>query len=326
LRSYPFGRGLSREIAIAYTDLGDRADWWFGNRFRGGGGMQLCKVQLETGEVRVGTLADGHIHFLDLVDYLGLHSLSDILHSDNPATVARDLIDEDARVVPARDVSFLAPVDLQEVWAAGVTYQRSMEARERESAGAAVFYDKVYTAPRPELFFKSLSHHVVGPGGRVRIRRDSRWSVPEPELALVLSPRLKLVGFTVGNDMSARDIEGENPLYLPQAKVYDQSCALGPVITLAESLPPLAQITIRLRIERVGETVFEGETPLSRMARPFDDLISWLGKENTFPHGAVLLTGTGIVPPDEFALAPGDVVSIDITGIGRLSNLVEHRS
>jgi 2-dehydro-3-deoxy-D-arabinonate dehydratase len=288
--------------------------------------VQLCKVQLETGEVRVGTLSEGHIRFLDLVDYLGLRSLSDVLHSDNPAAVARDLIDEDARVVPARDVAFLAPLDHQEVWAAGVTYQRSMEARERESAGAAVFYDAVYTAARPELFFKALPDHVAGPGGRVRIRRDSRWSVPEPELALVLSPRLKLVGFTIGNDMSARDIEGENPLYLPQAKVYDQSCALGPVITLAESMPPLDQVAIRMRIERRGETVFEGETPLSRMARSFDDLINWLGKENTFPHGAVLLTGTGIVPPDDFALTPGDVVSIDVTGIGRLTNLVEHRS
>jgi 2-dehydro-3-deoxy-D-arabinonate dehydratase len=287
--------------------------------------LQLCKVQLETGEVRVGTLADGHVRFLDLVDYLGLRSLSDVLHSDNPAAVARDLIDEEARVVPARDVTFLAPLDHQEVWAAGVTYQRSMEARERESAGAAVFYDKVYTAPRPELFFKALANHVVGSGGRVRVRRDSRWSVPEPELALVLSPRLKLVGFTIGNDMSARDIEGENPLYLPQAKVYDQSCALGPAITLAASMPQLSQVNIRMAIERGGQVVFEGNTPLSRMARSFDDLISWLGKENTFPHGVILLTGTGIIPPDEFALAPGDVVSIDVAGIGRLINLVEHR-
>ncbi len=287
--------------------------------------VQLCKVQLETGEVRVGLLADGHIRFLDLVDYLGLRSLSDVLHSDNPAAVARDLIDEDARVVAAGDVTFLAPLDRQEVWAAGVTYLRSMEARERESAGAAVFYDKVYTAPRPELFFKALAPRVVGTGAAVRIRRDSRWSVPEPELALVLSPRLKLVGYSIGNDVSARDIEGENPLYLPQAKVYDQSCALGPVVTLAESMPPLSQVTIRLHIARHGQTVFEGETPLSRMARPLEDLIAWLGKENTFPHGAVLLTGTGIVPPDEFALAPGDVVSIDVTGIGRLTNLVEQR-
>src|SRR5437868_1583859 len=265
--------------------------------------MQLCKVQLETGEVRVGTLAEGHVRFLDLVDYLGLRSLSDVLHSDNPAAVARDLIDDDARVVAARDVTFLAPLDLQEVWAAGVTYQRSMEARERESAGAAVFYDKVYTAPRPELFFKSLAHRVVGAGGRVRVRRDSRWSVPEPELALVLSPRLKLVGYTIGNDMSARDIEGENPLYLPQAKVYDRSCALGPVITLCEGMPPLDHVTIRLTIERRGQTAFEGTTRLTAMARSLDDLIHWLGQENSFPHGVVLLTGTGIVPPDDFALA-----------------------
>jgi 2-dehydro-3-deoxy-D-arabinonate dehydratase len=287
--------------------------------------MQLCKVQLETGEVRVGTLSEGHIRFLDLVDYLGLRSLSDVLHSDNPEGVARDLVDDEARVVAARDVTFLAPLDQQEVWAAGVTYKRSQEARERESAGAARFYDLVYSAARPELFFKAVPQRVVGSGGRVRIRRDSKWSVPEPELALVLTPRLDLVGYTIGNDMSARDIEGENPLYLPQAKVYDQSCALGPVITLADSMPPLSEVVIRLHIERMGQTAFEGSTSLSRMARPFENLIDWLRKENTFPYGVVLLTGTGIVPPDDFALAPGDVVNIDVTGIGRLTNVVEHR-
>jgi 2-dehydro-3-deoxy-D-arabinonate dehydratase len=157
----------------------------------------------------------------------------------------------------------------------------------------------------------------------VRIRRDSRWSVPEPELALVLSPRLRLVGFTIGNDMSSRDIEGENPLYLPQAKVYQHSCALGPVVTLAESMPPLAQVSIRLVIDRGGKTVFDGSTSVGEMKRTPDDLIKWLGRDNSFPAGAVLLTGTGIVPPDDFTLAPDDRVSIDIGGIGRLTNFVE---
>src|SRR5262249_54556534 len=161
-----------------------------------------------------------------------MRGLSDVLHSDNPAGVARDLIDDGARNLPLKDLTLLAPIDRQEVWAAGVTYKRSQEARERESAGAARFYDLVYSAARPELFFNPTPPRVAGPGDRVHIRRDSRWSVPEPELALVLSPRLKVVGYTVGNDMSARDIEGENPLYLPQAKVYQHSCALGPVITL----------------------------------------------------------------------------------------------
>jgi 2-dehydro-3-deoxy-D-arabinonate dehydratase len=287
--------------------------------------MQLCKAQLGNGEVRIGAVVDGHVRFLDLEDYVGLRTLSDVLHSDNPAAVAHDLIDEDARSVPLKDLTLLAPIDRQEVWAAGVTYKRSREARERESAGAARFYDLVYDAPRPELFFKATPSRVVDPGGRVRIRRDSKWSVPEPELALVLSPHLRLVGYTIGNDMSARDIEGENPLYLPQAKVYDHCCALGPVITLADSMPPLQRVSIRLTIERRGGAVFDGATTLAEMHRPLDDLIGWLGRDNSFPHGVVLLTGTGVVPPDDFSLAAGDLVTIDVSGIGRLANLVEQR-
>jgi 2-dehydro-3-deoxy-D-arabinonate dehydratase len=191
--------------------------------------------------------------------------------------------------------------------------------------GAARFYDLVYTALRPELFFKATPGRVVGPGDAVHIRRDSRWSVPEPELALIVSPQMKLVGYTIGNDMSARDIEGENPLYLPQAKVYDASCALGPCITLAAALPPLDQVGIHLSIERDRKVVFEGTTVLSSMARTFEDLISWLGRECHFPHGVVLLTGTGIVPPDDFSLSVGDQVAIEVTGIGRLVNPVRQR-
>jgi 2-dehydro-3-deoxy-D-arabinonate dehydratase len=288
--------------------------------------MQLCKVQLSNGEVRVGSVQEGRVRFLDLEDYLGMGALSDVLHSDHPATVVHDLVDDNTLNVSLKDVTLLAPIDRQEVWAAGVTYKRSREARERESAGAARFYDLVYTAARPELFFKATPARVAGPGGRVRIRRDSRWSVPEPELALVLSPRLHIVGYTIGNDMSARDIEGENPLYLPQAKVYDSCCALGPVITLAESMPPLDRVSIRLTIERRGDRVFEGSTTLSEMARSFADLVQWLGRDNTFANGVILLTGTGIVPPDTFALAAGDLVSIDVTGIGRLTNLVEQQT
>jgi 2-dehydro-3-deoxy-D-arabinonate dehydratase len=191
--------------------------------------------------------------------------------------------------------------------------------------GAARFYDLVYTASRPELFFKATPGRVVGPGDAVHIRRDSRWSVPEPELALVISPQLQLVGYTIGNDMSARDIEGENPLYLPQAKVYDGCCALGPGITLASSMPPLNEIAIRMTITRAGTAVFEGATSLSAMARSFDDLISWLGRETSFPNGVVLLTGTGIVPPDDFTLAVGDHVAIEVGGIGRLANVVQRQ-
>jgi 2-dehydro-3-deoxy-D-arabinonate dehydratase len=287
--------------------------------------MQLCKAQLGNGEVRVGTVHEGHVRFLDMEDYVGMASLSDVLHSDHPASVVHDCIDDRSLQMPLRDVTLLAPIDDQEVWAAGVTYKRSREARERESAGAARFYDLVYSAARPELFFKATPGRVAGPGNRVRIRRDSRWSVPEPELALVLNPHLQIVGYTIGNDMSARDIEGENPLYLPQAKVYDHSCALGPVITLADAMPTPDKVAIRLTIERRGEKVFEGATSLSEMARPFGDLVQWLSKDNTFPNGVFLLTGTGIVPPDTFALAAGDLISIDVTGIGRLTNLVEQQ-
>jgi 2-dehydro-3-deoxy-D-arabinonate dehydratase len=288
--------------------------------------MQLCKVQLADGATRIGSLVEDQVRFLDVADHLGMQSLSDILYSDHPATVARELVDDSVQGASLHDVTFLPPVDRQEIWAAGVTYKRSQEARERESAGAARFYDLVYSAPRPELFFKANASRVVGAGARVRIRRDSMWSVPEPELALVISPRLQIVGYTIGNDMSARDIEGENPLYLPQAKIYDQSCALGPVITLAESMPAPEQVSIRLTIERYGNRVFDGSTSLSAMKRKFEDLVHWLGLENNFPDGAVLLTGTGVVPPDDFALAAGDLIAIEISGIGRLVNWVEQRT
>jgi 2-dehydro-3-deoxy-D-arabinonate dehydratase len=271
--------------------------------------MQLCKVQTETGQTRIGIVEAGHVQLL-----MDLGNLSDILHADNPAAAAADLMDESMPRLPVGEVTFLAPID---------RYKRSQEARERESAGAGTFYDKVYSAERPELFLKATPHRVVGPGEFVRIRRDSRWNVPEPELTLVISPRLKLVGYTCGNDMSSRDIEGENPLYLPQAKVYDHSCALGPVITLAEAMPPLEQVAIRLLIERRGQTVFEGSTSVAQMKRTPQDLIQWLGRDNSFPAGVFLLTGTGIVPPDDFTLAGEDRVSIDISGVGRLTNYVE---
>jgi len=282
--------------------------------------MQLCKVRQKSGEVRVGRLQDGMLELLDAAT-----RLSDLLHADNPAAAAEPLVDTRAGRVAAADVTFLPPLDEQEVWAAGVTYKRSQEARERESAGAAKFYDLVYSAPRPEIFFKAPASRVVGLGQTVHIRRDSRWNVPEPELALVISPALQLVGFTIGNDMSSRDIEGENPLYLPQAKFYDRSCALGPAITLLSDFPKAEDAVIRLQIERAGKNVFDGQTRISSMKRSFDELISWLGKETSFPHGAILLTGTGIVPPDDFTLAVADVVHIDITSIGRLTNEIGQR-
>jgi 2-dehydro-3-deoxy-D-arabinonate dehydratase len=275
--------------------------------------MQLCKVQVAGGGVRAGALEAGEVHFLG-------RSLSDVLHSPDPAAAARVALSGDKH--PLAELTLLAPVDQQEIWAAGVTYKRSREARERESVGAAQFYDLVYKAERPELFLKATPQRVVGPGQAVRVRRDSKWSVPEPELTLVLDPQMRIVGYTIGNDMSARDIEGENPLYLPQAKIYDGSCSVGPVITLAPAMPSPDQVEIRLTIERQGRPAFEGKTSVASMARPLEDLAAWLGRENTFPHGAMLLTGTGIVPPDDFTLASGDVVHIDISAIGRLTKPV----
>lgn len=282
--------------------------------------MRLCKVRWKSSEVRVGAqLQDDMIQLLP--ESAG--SLSSILHASNPAEALRG--SATAVLVRADEVEFLPPLDRQEVWAAGVTYKRSEEARKRESVGAAVFYDKVYSAPRPELFFKAPAWRVSPPGGVVHIRKDARWNVPEPELALVISPKLDLVGFTIGNDMSSRDIEGENPLYLPQAKMYDNCCAVGPAICLASAMPDPDATEIRLVIERGGKPVFEGETRASAMKRTFRELIDWLGKEMSFPDGAILLTGAGIIPPDEFTLAVGDVIHIDITAIGRLTSTVATR-
>jgi 2-dehydro-3-deoxy-D-arabinonate dehydratase len=216
-----------------------------------------------------------------------------------------------------------APIGSQEVWAAGVTYFRSRTARmeESKSAGGGDFYDRVYAADRPELFFKASPHRVRGSGAPVRIRRDARWNVPEPELTLAVTSAGTIVGYTIGNDMSSRDIEGENPLYLPQAKVYDGSCGLGPGVYVAEApLPP--ETAIQIVIRRARAAVFEGDTTLAAMKRTPAELVEYLFRDNSFPHGCFLLTGTGIVPPDDFTLIAGDVVAITIEPIGTLVNHV----
>jgi 2-dehydro-3-deoxy-D-arabinonate dehydratase len=216
----------------------------------------------------------------------------------------------------------LPPIDLQEVWAAGVTYQRSKVARMEESEGAARFYDRVYEHERPELFFKASASRVSGPNAPVRIRSDAEWSVPEPEIALLLSPQMKLVGYTIGNDMSSRDIEGENPLYLPQAKVYRQACALGPCIWFETEEQDRRSLEIGMTIERDGAAVYSGTTNTQQMKRSFVELIEWLARDNLFPQGAFLLTGTGLVPGEDFTLEAGDVVSISAPEIGTLRNPV----
>lgn len=248
--------------------------------------------------------------------------LADLLFAPDPRRAVEAQLDPAAPTLGRDAVRLLAPIDDQEVWGAGVTYERSKVARQEESESGDSFYDQVYRADRPELFFKATPSRVVGPGQAIRIRRDAAWSVPEPELALALTPDLRLVGFTVGDDVSARDIEGRNPLYLPQAKVYEACCALGPVVTLADALPAPRAIGIGLTIWRSGAIAYEGATSTARMARSFAELIAWLGRDNLFPGGAFLLTGTGIVPPDEFHLRPGDRVEIRIEGISTLSNPV----
>lgn len=214
-------------------------------------------------------------------------------------------------------------IQSQEVWAAGVTYYRSRTARIAEStdAGGGRFYDKVYDAERPELFFKASAHRVVAPQGFVRIRTDSRWNVPEPELTLALNSAGKIFGYTIGNDMSSRDIEGENPLYLPQAKVYDGCASLGPCLVINDELPG-GETVINLEIRREGLPVFCGETALDQIKRPLASLAAWLFSNNAFPHGCYLMTGTGIIPPDAFTLYPGDEINISISGIGTLTNTV----
>lgn len=284
--------------------------------------MKLARYRDLHGGIGVGLIQDFAVAPLNLSGRQ-YNCLADVLEADNPAEVADFLADTSARVSLAK-VTLLPPIDEQEVWAAGVTYRRSQAARMEESASAGSCYDHVYRAPRPELFFKATPHRVVGPNQAVRIRRDSQWNVPEPELALVLNSHLQLVGFTIGNDMSSRDIEGENPLYLPQAKIYDACCSLGPCITLPVSMPPEEEIDIEMRIQRGEDVVFEGKTSAGQMARSFDNLISWLGRESSFPKGVFLLTGTGIVPGSDFSLQPRDVVEISIAGIGTLINPVAH--
>jgi 2-dehydro-3-deoxy-D-arabinonate dehydratase len=218
---------------------------------------------------------------------------------------------------------FLPLVQSQEVWAAGVTYYRSRTARMEESsaAGGGSFYDKVYEAARPELFFKASPHRVAASGSFVRIRSDSRWNVPEPELTLAINSAGKIFGYTIGNDMSSRDIEGENPLYLPQAKVYDRCAALGPCLVISDQLPA-AETVIALEIQRSGQSVFSGATTLGQIKRPLASLAEWLFRENSFPHGCYLMTGTGVVPPDSFTLRSGDEIRITIAPVGTLINTV----
>jgi len=282
--------------------------------------MKLCRFKNAEGEVRVGLAIDDRT-IADL-SAGGVESITSLIDGADGVERIRDLAEQDLQKLTLADVTLLTPVEGQEVWAAGVTYLRRKKARMEESDFSANAYDLVYEAARPEIFFKSLPDKVVGPGEAVGIRKDSKWNVPEPELTLVVNSRKELVGYTIGNDMSSRDIEGENLLYLPQAKVYDRSCAVGPWIVVGANEAEVREWTIGVEIERGGNTVFNGETSINNIKRTFDELVGYLCRSQTFPQGAMLLTGTGVVPDDDFTLAKDDVIRITISGIGTLENRV----
>ncbi len=283
--------------------------------------MNLCRFSLKNSPMRVG-LVEGQ-HVVDLSSE-GCVSITELLEAKDIAAAVQRFTRRDPRrlLLSDPDVKLLPPVDRQEIWAVGVTYLRSKTARMEESDFSATAYDRVYDAPRPELFFKSMPEKAVGTGDQVGIRSDAKWNVPEPELALVLNSRGELAGFTIGNDMSSRDIEGENLLYLPQAKIYDRACAVGPWITAGVSETAARTWTIQITILRGGASVFNGEVNVSQIKRGFQELIDYLFRSQKFPHGAIMLTGTGVVPANEFTLAVGDRVKITISGIGTLENEV----
>ena len=283
--------------------------------------MRVCRFTADASAgVRVGLIArNGTV--IDLTG-AGVERMQGLLERPDLADQLRRLTQAGLPEHPLDGVRLHTPVESQEVWAAGVTYLRSKQARMEESEFSADVYDRVYDAARPEIFFKSVPDKVVSPGEAVGIRRDARWNVPEPELALVINAAGRIAGFTIGNDMSSRDIEGENVLYLPQAKIYARSCAVGPWIVVGAGEADARTWGIRLEIWRQGEQVFAGDTSASQIKRPFAELVEYLFRSQAFPNGAVLLTGAGVIPPDAFTLAADDRVRITVSGIGTLENPV----
>jgi 2-dehydro-3-deoxy-D-arabinonate dehydratase len=282
--------------------------------------MKICRFRSGNDAIHVGLVTEDVVRPLSPA---GIITLEPLLESDDPMALLKAINVETLPRLLLSEVQLCAPVERQEVWAAGVTYLRSKKARMEESEFSASAYDRVYDAVRPEIFFKSLAEKVVPTGEPVGIRSDAKWNVPEPELALVMNSRGKVVGYTIGNDMSSRDIEGENLLYLPQAKTYNRSCALGPWITLGTPETMARDWKIKLQIQRGDQCVFGGETSVGQIKRGFDELAEFLFRCQVFPHGAVLLTGTGIVPPETFTLQSGDQIDIEISGIGSLRNPVQ---
>lgn len=263
-------------------------------------------------------------NFMDLVNTADAQNISPLSLVESVMSTSNPLN------LNLEDLNLVVPIEAPEVWAAGVTYERSREARNYEATGgkldATTFYDKVYDAVRPEIFFKSTAARTVGPNQEVYLRSDSKWQIPEPELGLVLNHDGKILGYTIGNDMSSRDIEGENPLYLPQAKVWRNSCSIGPTIRLAETVNDPYQFQINCKIFRGGVSVVDGSATTGQLVRRFDELVSYLIQDNVIFDGTVLLTGTCIVPPNEFTLHDGDRIEIEISGIGVLNNPVKQQA
>jgi len=281
--------------------------------------VPLIRFQTAGSETpRLGVL-DGDEVF-ELTSPSTLHAALQLSLAELQASV-KDVLDNTRSPLNIQQISLLAPIDTQEVWASGVTYSRSRDARMEESTQKDI-YDLVYEAERPELFFKATASRVSGPDGTIAIRGDSTWDVPEPELALVVNSHKEVIGYTIGNDVSSRSIEGENPLYLPQAKVYSGCAAVGPAIVLVDELDDPADLDISLVIERGGAVNFEGKTSTNQIHRPLAELVDYLHRYNAFLSGAILMTGTGIIPPAEFTLEDGDVVNITIDKIGTLRNPV----
>lgn len=288
--------------------------------------MRIIRYQQEAVLQLAAVTDQGDVYPLPQSDFLSLQKDADAQGITALELVRSAIADKQPIDEKLEALDLAVPIEAPEVWAAGVTYQRSREARNYEATGgkldAVTFYDKVYDAERPEIFFKSTAARTVGPGAEVQLRSDSQWQIPEPELGLVLGSQGKILGYTIGNDMSCRDIEGENPLYLPQAKMWKRSCSLGPAIRLVDAVDNPYDLQIACRIYRQGDKVVEGTANTGQLKRKLEELVSFLTRDNELFEGTVLLTGTCIVPPNEFSLAAGDRIEIEITGIGTLVNSV----
>lgn len=292
--------------------------------------LKLVRFASERGEACVGMILDGEVVDLGigdpthLIQRIELSKLSEeeFVSTEYDLTRLRRIKLTELDNVRLEGPHLLKPIVPPEVWGFGIIYTRSRVARETETSAKGI-YDRVYEAERPEIFFKASDHRCVGPNQPVCIREDSHWCVPEPELAVVVGVRGQVIGFTAGNDMSARDIEGENPLYLPQAKIYENCCSLGPVLVTPPSIGNVRNLSIRLSIMRRGSIAFEGATNTETMKRTMPELLRFLTRNNPVPYGSVCLTGTGIVPPDDFSLRDGDLIEISIDNIGTLRNPVK---